>query len=75
MEIWFRIVNGQISCIFDSVICTPKVRGRLLSFHVFIDSSSHLCIHKFVCPSVAVVDTCIRVIASKFLIHYIFKAC
>ena len=35
-EIWIGIANGQISSIFDRVICTQRDNGRVLSFHVFI---------------------------------------
>ena len=30
VEIWFGIANGQISCIFDRVICLPHSSGWVL---------------------------------------------
>ena len=35
VEVWFGIANGQISSIFDRVIC-PHDNDEVLSFHVFI---------------------------------------
>ena len=32
MKIWFGIANGQISSIFDKVICPPHDSGGVLSF-------------------------------------------
>ena len=34
VEICFGIANGQISSIFDSVICPPHSSGWVLSFYV-----------------------------------------
>ena len=35
-EIWFWIANGQISSIFDRVICPRPDNGRVLLFYFFI---------------------------------------
>ena len=35
LEIWFGIANGQMSSIFDRVICPLHDYGRVLSFHFF----------------------------------------
>ena len=35
-EIWFGIANGQISSIFDRVICPQHDNGGVLYFNVFI---------------------------------------
>ena len=35
VEIWFGIAHGQISSIFDRVICLPQNSGGVLLFHVF----------------------------------------
>ena len=34
-EIWFGIANGQISSIFDRVICPRHDNGGVLSFYCF----------------------------------------
>ena len=36
VEIWFGIAYGQISSIFDRIICPRHDNGWILSFHVFI---------------------------------------
>ena len=36
VKIWFWIANGQISPIFDRVICPPHDSGVVLLFHVCI---------------------------------------
>ena len=41
MEIWFGIANGQISSIFDGVICPQHYNGGLLSFEGFIDKGDN----------------------------------
>ena len=35
-ETWFRIANGQISSMFDRVICPRHDNGGVLQFNVFI---------------------------------------
>ena len=35
VELWFGVANGQISSIFDRVICLPHSSGGVLLFHVF----------------------------------------
>ena len=36
VEIWLGIANGQISTIFDIIICPQRDSGRVLLFLVFI---------------------------------------
>ena len=36
VEIWFGIANGQISSVFDRVICPWHDNGGVLLFHIFI---------------------------------------
>ena len=35
-EIWFGIANGQISAIFDRIICPQHDNGGVLSFYIFL---------------------------------------
>ena len=35
VEIWFGIANGQISSVFDRVICQPHDSSSVLLFHIF----------------------------------------
>ena len=37
-KIWFGITCGQISSVFDRVICSRQDNGGVLSFNVFITS-------------------------------------
>ena len=37
VEIWFVIGHGQISSVFDRVICLLHNSGEIISFQVFIN--------------------------------------
>ena len=48
-EIWFGIANGQISSIFDRVICQRDDNGGVLSFYVFHVIQTARCISRIRC--------------------------
>ena len=41
-EAWFEVADGQISSIFDRLICPKHDSGGVLSFHVLLFISSSL---------------------------------
>ena len=71
VEIWFGIANGQISSIFDKVICPLHYVGRVLLFHVFIFLFDRNCIgQNFAMNEMKIVIA--RLLHRSVLPYYIF---